>query len=171
MEFGKLTVIKELKKYKNNRTYYLCRCDCGAGKEVSTSQLTSGKSKSCGCLHFSNGEEYIKQVLDDNDIEYIRQKKFEDCKNIRPLPFDFYLPKHNTIIEFDGQQHFEPVEHWGGNKKFEYLKKTNSIKNNYCNDNNIKLIRFPYNIDKEIIKETIINIQESRNDQSLASNC
>lgn len=82
MEFGKLTVIKELKKYKNNRTYYLCRCDCGAEKEVSTSQLTSGKSKSCGCLHFSNGEEYIKQVLDDNNIEYIRQKNLKTAKTL-----------------------------------------------------------------------------------------
>lgn len=53
--FGKLTVLRRVKN-KNNRTCWLCRCDCGREKEVSAHDLKTGKVKSCGCRQFYKGK-------------------------------------------------------------------------------------------------------------------
>jgi very-short-patch-repair endonuclease len=97
------------------------------------------------CESPSKGEDYIKMWLDDLKINYIRQHSFETCKYVNKLSFDFYLPDYNFCIEFDGEQHFKPVEYFGGEKGFELNKKRDSIKNKWCLDNNIDLIRIKYN--------------------------
>ena len=78
------------------------------------------------------------------------QKKFQDCKVKKSLPFDFYLPKYNCCIEVDGQQHYEAIsfEKLNEEEKKEQLKhrqEYDNIKTQYCKDNNIKLIRIKYN--------------------------
>jgi len=99
-----------------------------------------------GCPHCceSKGEKKILNLLKQYKIKFLRQYKFEDCKDKRMLPFDFYLPEHNCCIEYDGIQHFKPIEYFGGVKSFEILKKHDQIKDNYCKLNNINLIRIPY---------------------------
>lgn len=65
------------------------------------------------------------------------------------MPFDFYLTDLNTMIEFDGIQHFEEVEYFGGYEKLLETRFNDEIKNQYCKNNDIKLIRIPYyNYDK-----------------------
>ena len=59
--------------------------------------------------------------------------------------FDFYLPEHKCCIEYDGIQHFESIEYWGGEKKLTSQRKRDEIKTNYCKDNNINLLRIKYN--------------------------
>lgn len=90
----------------------------------------------------SLGERKIRKYLDNNKIEYVQYHWFPDCRDIKPLPFDFYLQKMNTIIEFDGRQHFFDTDY------FSYsLEKTvehDTIKNNYCLEKGIKLIRIQY---------------------------
>ena len=102
----------------------------------------------------SKGEKSIRIWLEKNNIDYIHQHKYEDCKDIYPLPFDFYLPKYNTLIEYDGEQHFRPIEHFGGQEYFEYIQKHDAIKNEYCKNNGISLLRIPYykynNIEEEL---------------------
>jgi len=92
----------------------------------------------------SKGEQYIENYLIDNDIKYIRQYWFKDCRNILPLPFDFYLDELNILIEYDGRQHFESVELFGGEKELLKRKINDEIKNNYCIKNRISLIRISY---------------------------
>jgi hypothetical protein len=99
----------------------------------------------CKLCFESKGEKTIEKILNDNDIFFIRQYKFKECKLKQILPFDFYLPKHNVCIEFDGEQHFKPIEYWGGKKEFEKIKIRDNIKNEYCKNNNIKLLRISYN--------------------------
>ena len=70
--------------------------------------------------------------------------KFDDCRNKNPLPFDFYLPNYNICIEFDGRQHYLPIFYFGGEKMLNYTKNNDNIKNEYCLNNNIKLVRIPY---------------------------
>ena len=101
----------------------------------------------------SIGEYKIKQVLDRYNIEYLREYIF---KNLPRYKFDFYLPNLNTIIEFDGIQHFEPVKRFGGVKMFEKIKIRDLIKDKYCLDNNIKLIRISYK-EVEIVEAIILN--------------
>ncbi len=100
----------------------------------------------CPKCRMSHGERNIKRFLDENNILYESQKKFDKCKNKSPLPFDFYLPKFNACIEYDGEQHFEP--RFTKSKKsfsnFEKIKNNDSIKNGFCVDNNIRLLRIPY---------------------------
>ena len=89
-------------------------------------------------------QEEVALQSEENNIEYIKEKVFKDCKsNSRNLFFDFYLPRQNICIEYDGKQHFEPFYLWG-EKAFEITKRTDKIKNKYCEDNNIKLLRIPY---------------------------
>ena len=75
-----------------------------------------------------------------NKIEFIQEKRFVDCRDKKPLPFDFYLPQYNLIIEFDGRHHFEEK----GRGNHEITVKHDEIKNQYCKDNDINLLRIPY---------------------------
>lgn len=100
----------------------------------------------------SHGEHKIRLWLETNGIEYICQKSFSDCRDIKPLPFDFYLPAINKCIEYDGIQHFEPIEFFGGQEAFEICVKHDNIKNEYCKNNGISLLRIPYfkNVEEEL---------------------
>ena len=114
----------------------------------------------CPSCSSSSGEKKIMYFLTSNNIKYDIQKKFTECKNIKRLPFDFYLPDYNICVEYDGKQHFQPIEYFGGIESFLKTKKRDEIKNKYCEDNNIKLIRIPYwdfdNIEYIIRKELVI---------------
>lgn len=100
--------------------------------------------KGCLICKESKGEIKINNFLLINNVEFIREYRFKDCKNIKTLPFDFYLPEHNICIEYDGIQHFKEVKNWGGKKGYELIKERDKIKNEYCIKNDIKLIRIPY---------------------------
>ena len=83
-----------------------------------------------------------------SNILFEKQKRFSDCRDKNPLPFDFYLPEYNMCIEYDGRQHFEPVNFGGGLQEtkdnFQLTNRHDKIKTQYCIDNNIKLLRIPY---------------------------
>jgi len=105
----------------------------------------------CPFCKKSKGEKQIEQWLKENSIDFIPQKRFEDCKNIYRLSFDFYIPSLNFCIEYDGQQHFKPTG-FGGNpqEKFQRTIENDRIKNNYCQHKNIKLLRISYKELKKI---------------------
>ena len=116
----------------------------------------------CPKCFISKGENLIVNFLDKNNIRYSIQHTFNNCVgNKNKLRFDFYLPDNGICIEFDGKQHFEPVRFNGCSqeealRKFNNCKLSDEIKTNYCLDNNIKLIRIPFNmvdIEKYLIKE------------------
>ena len=60
------------------------------------------------------------------------------------MQFDFYIPNLNLCIEYDGKQHFEPINYFGGIDSFNKQIIKDSIKNDFCHKNNIKLMRIPY---------------------------
>lgn len=86
----------------------------------------------------------IAKYLDNKNIKYERQYKFDDCRSKDKLPFDFYIPSKNIVIEYDGKQHYEIVDYFGGFDDFVGTKIRDTIKTIYCKENNIKLIRIPY---------------------------
>jgi hypothetical protein len=98
----------------------------------------------CPICNVSKGETAVQTFLTNNAIPFEPQKTFDDLIHINKLRFDFYLPKLNVAIEVDGIQHRESVAMFGGDKTFEYIKFLDSIKDKYCLDNGIKLIRLPY---------------------------
>lgn len=106
----------------------------------------------CETNRTSFGERKIKELLDLNKINYIKEKKFEDCRNIKELPFDFYLPDYNICIEYDGELHYRQSQIFGGEKSLERIKKHDKIKDDWCLKNNIKLIRISYRQKRKITK-------------------
>ena len=90
----------------------------------------------------SVGEVRIRKYLENKGIDFKQEYWFNDCRDINPLPFDFYLPSKNTIIEFDGRQHFEETDHFS--YPLEKVRSHDKIKNQYCKQNGIRLIRIPY---------------------------
>lgn len=83
-----------------------------------------------------------------------RQYTYKDCKYIRLLKFDFGLPCLNLCFEYHGKQHYESIEHFGGEEKFKLRQMRDQIKIDYCKKNGIKLIIIPY-WDKEKIPEIL----------------
>jgi hypothetical protein len=96
--------------------------------------------------NISRGAKAVMGFLEEIKIHYTTEKRYEYCRSIYPLPFDFYLPELNALIEYDGIQHVEPIEHWGGQIGFEYRQMCDGIKNNYVCDNNIRLLRIPHKV-------------------------
>lgn len=96
------------------------------------------------CNTTSLGELKIKKFLESNNINFIQQHKFKDCKNKRPLPFDFYIPEYNAVIEFDGMQHYRKSTRDTKNENLKIRQIRDNIKNKYCKNNQIPLLRIPY---------------------------
>lgn len=109
----------------------------------------------------SKGEEKIKQFLINNNIVYVREKRFDDLKSDlnMQLPFDFYLPNYNILIEFDGEQHYRGVKMFGGDNVMNRIKINDGIKNQYVLNSNMYLIRIPYTkiVDIDILLSSYIN--------------
>lgn len=107
---------------------------------------------SCPNCRVSRGESRISRWLTENEIEYIAQHSIEECRDIRPLRFDFFLPDtchgKQCVIEYDGEHHFMPIPYSSipenNIKDFKDTVRRDEIKNAYCRDNDILLIRIPY---------------------------
>ena len=148
--------------YVNGNAKLKWKCSKGHEWEASPDNIKNGK-KWCPVCNESKGENIIDRYLTFNKILFVRQKRFEDCKGIKnKLPFDFYLPQYNLLIEYDGEQHYMPIKfHNCSNetsiKSFQNTINSDNIKNEYCKQNNIKLIRISY-LEKNNIEEILTNI-------------
>ncbi len=146
--FEKLKVIRYDHTNKKGEACWLCDCECGNQTIISGSSLSGGYTKSCGCL-VSAMENDARKYFDNINIDYIQQHTYDDCIYKDKLKFDFYLPDYNCCVEFDGKQHFEPVDFSGKNpeqakENFRLTQIRDEIKKEFCSNNNIKLIRIPY---------------------------
>jgi Zn finger protein HypA/HybF involved in hydrogenase expression len=112
----------------------------------------------CPLCRESRGEREIRKILIKNNINYIPQHKFSDCKNKKSLSFDFYLPDNNLCIEYQGRQHYIECEYFGGEKRFINQITNDEIKKTYCTNNNINLIVIPYYNNINDILKTILPI-------------
>ena len=141
--------IEVIGEYINSQTAILHKCrKCDTVWNAIPNGLLQGHG--CPVCSGSKGEKIIKQYLNEHDLIFIPQYTFSDCKSIYVLPFDFYLPEYNVCIEYDGKQHFEPNEFFGGRTAFEETVRRDKIKTDYCLANNISLLRIRY--DEDIIE-------------------
>lgn len=153
-KINNIEVISE--HYINARTPILHKCTvCGCIWNVSPDNILRGYG--CPECNLSKGENKIKDYLVKHNISYIPQYRFDNCKNIHSLPFDFYLPNYNLCIEYDGIQHFEPIEYFGGELAFNETVIRDSIKTNYCLLNDICLLRIRYDEDVVDILDQYFN--------------
>ena len=143
-----------LVEYINTITKVKIICpDHGIWEQVPNSHLNGNGCPNC---KNSKGENKIRKFLQENNFEFEQEKRFKDCKNKNPLPFDFYLPELNICIEFQGRQHFENVPVFGKHNLIEQIKRDN-IKRDYCRQNNIQLIEICFK-DIEKIDEILLMV-------------
>ena len=118
---------------------------CGTVFTTSLSNYQFGKNMCGNCTaQMSHGEYEIKKVLDFHSIAYNQEYWFHNCRDKNPLPFDFYLPDYNMCIEYQGEQHYRPIDVFEGNEDFELRKYHDQIKRDYCKKCEIILIEIPY---------------------------
>ena len=145
--FGMLEVI-ESAGTKGNHSYVKCKCDCGNIVNVRVEHLkgtSHGRTISCGCASKSSGEIKITKILEEANIEFQVQYRIKDF-NISS-PFDFAIFNNGVLlglIEYDGEQHFESIDFFGGEEKLKLQQERDERKNKWCKENNIRLIRIPY---------------------------
>jgi len=149
-EFVRLSSLVHDNKYQYHLVNYLnsrtkVKIICPKHGEFTQSPHSHLKGHGCSSCNTSKGELIIKKFLDENGVKYIRQYKFSDCKNKKPLSFDFFLPHFNTCVEYDGIQHFKPYGWDKSGSRFKSTQKNDGIKNEYCLKNGIKLVRIKYN--------------------------
>lgn len=156
--FGKLKVA-EFAGYKQvgansvGRAMFRCECDCGNNDVIVAGlSLRTGKTLSCGCLTRSAGEENIENILKSTSIRFKAEYVYLDLKSDDNgyLRYDFAILDSNNhpirLIEFDGEQHFRPVDIFGGQDKFNIVQRNDELKNQYAISHNIPLVRIPYTL-------------------------
>lgn len=122
------------------------KCKCGQNFAINLSNFLIGYTRCPDCVkQDSKYSLAVKEWLEKHSIHYIKEYRFEDCRNIKPLPFDFAINKSDKwiLIEVDGQQHFYTTP-WTNEEDLHNQQLRDKIKNNYCKDHNHILIRIPY---------------------------
>jgi hypothetical protein len=146
---GKEVDILSISKNKTNRLQVEIFCRrCGNKRTLNWSSINSN-GNGCSYCSITKGERRIKYFLEQNNIDFTFQKKYDDCKDKYVLRFDFHLWDYNTIIEYDGEGHFEPRDFKGKGEEwaidqFHQTQKRDAIKTKYCEDNGIPILRIPY---------------------------
>lgn len=141
---GDLYEYKFLGEIKSNKDFFIVIC----AKHGEVSQrIADHIHKGCGCnqCNKSKGEIKIEKWLKANNIEFLVEETFEDCKNVNVLPFDFYLPENNTLIEYQGEQHTNLIPYFHKTEEhFEDQQKRDKIKKEYAVDNGYTFIEIHY---------------------------
>ena len=124
------------------------RIICRKHGEFSQKPNSHLNGRGCPNCNQSNGEKTIKKFLTEYNIKFKHQKTFKKCVYKYVLRFDFYLPDYNLCIEYNGIQHYTPIEFFGGLKKFQINKERFEIKLNFCEKNEIglEIIKYDENV-------------------------
>lgn len=165
---GNFTVLDYCRKlYQRGR--WKCRCNLCGNEEVYISTTNLKNQYSCGCSISSHGEKKIEEILIKYNIPFIKEKRFSDLffEDTGCLArFDFYI-NNKYIVEYDGKQHFiQGTGKYDNKDKFEKTQEHDKIKNEYCKQHNIPLIRIPFteinNLNIDMLKpETSIYLLKS----------
>jgi hypothetical protein len=108
----------------------------------------TSRNRGCPCCRKSKGENKIKYFLDSKQIPYSEEYKIPKCKNILPLPFDFAIFNEEGfligLIEYQGIQHYEPIDAWKGSEGLRKIQLRDAIKKKFCHENNIRFLEIKY---------------------------
>lgn len=162
--FGKLTVMEDSgdRRKKSGGVIWRCKCDCGQEKLVRQDSLVSGRTTSCGCVK-SRGNRKIAEILSKESVNYIPEYSPDDIGgNYR---FDFAVfegEKLSYFIEYDGKQHFEYTGRgWNTEESFFMTEARDKLKDEYCSNKRLPLIRIPYTAFNDILPDDL-RVDKSR---------
>lgn len=147
---GILTEVADLTprhiEVKNDKIGFICNC-CGNIFNATFDYVKFNGRVLCeDCnTNISNLEYKVKMYLEEKGVEYVMQKRFPKCRKKRALPFDFYLPKYNYVIEVNGSQHYyDNKEYFHLNRTLEEQQEVDKYKKQFCIDNNIGYLELPF---------------------------
>ena len=156
-KYGHLTVIARAGSDKNGQAIWECECDCGNPNHLNVlgGNLRKGHTLSCGCERMSHGELAVNKLLTENNIPFEVEKVLFKYSNGHIAKFDFYV-NNEYLIEYDGETHYQCNLHgWHNEKALKEQQERDIIKNQWCKDNNIPLIRIPYTHLKDLCIEDL----------------
>ncbi len=169
--------VRFIKQEKQNKSgQWLWRCECGlCGREFVAlpAKVMNGHISSCGCRKKSSREQLIRNELVRFSATFKEQYSFSDCKDKQPLLFDFAVFSEGQLlclIEYDGKQHYVQIPMFGGKTEFDAACRRDRIKDAYCKENNIRLIRLPYTLSDEEIRSKVRDIIIRRDCNTIISN-
>lgn len=141
--------VNDIQHNGTSRRIIVCHNKCGFKYSVNQWHFMHGQ----GCPHCKNnhGEWKVRNYLKKNNF-YFQEQFLIHTRSGKNLKFDFYLEEGNNkyAIEYNGIQHYKPIEWFGGQKNFIAQQERDKEKTNYCLENGIILITIPYN-DESII--------------------
>jgi len=128
--------------YLNSKTKVIITCI----KHGDFLQTPNNHLRGNGCpnCNSSKGELFVKKYLKENNIEFIQQHTFENLKIKRRLKCDFFLPKKNVIIEYNGIQHYISKKQFGGKEGLKRTQKSDNLKRLFCSENGINLLEIKF---------------------------
>lgn len=134
-------------KYVSQKDQVQIICRTHGSFFVSANNHQNGAGcQSCSACS-SSGENAVEKFLSDVGVEHEREKGFPGLIGKgHPYWFDFYLPEINTCIEYNGIQHYEPVEFFGGQKALNETIRRDQEKRQWCQTNGVRLIEIPYTV-------------------------
>ena len=148
--YGKLTVLEEfMERTQYRQIKWICRCQCGNTVIVQGNHLRSGHTQSCGCTN-SRGEAKISSVLSAKGVQFQGQYTFSDLISDKGghLFFDFAVFNNSQLIgliEYDGIQHYQEAKgSWSSADSLAERQHRDQIKDEYCANHNILLLRIKY---------------------------
>lgn len=132
-----------IEAYKNMNTKIMCtHTKCNRSFAVAPKEFLAKRSGCPSCAMY-RGEAEIARVLNELKIHALTQVRFANLKHKGLLKFDFYLPDYDVCIEYDGAFHYTPI--WSSTEaEFKEAKARDKLKDKYCAENGIELIRIPY---------------------------
>ena len=152
-----------LDTYINARTKLRVKHNkCGNTYEVKPYSFLQGNR--CPYCNSPKGELIISKILNKLSIPYESQKTFDDLKDRDCLSYDFYIPGQNILIEYQGLQHYQPIDYFGGDTTFKKQQRHDKLKAEYAKSHNYNLIDVPYTQDtlfkikKYLVKHGLKNI-------------
>jgi very-short-patch-repair endonuclease len=151
----------ELQDFVNAHSKIPIRCpEHGVFRQSVAAHL---KGHGCPSCAQSGGEQRVREALHALGVEFDEQVRFAECRDRRGLPFDFFVPSHRLLIEFDGRQHYDNSELWGGAEKLTETQRHDRIKDQFAAEHGYRLVRIPYwdteNIE-DIILETLTSSEQ-----------
>jgi len=142
-----------LTKYINQRENVIIICPKHGEFESNAGNHLTGSG--CPNCNISKGENLIRQILLTNDVKFEQQHTFKKLRDKRKLKCDFYLPDYNLVIEFNGRQHYEPINTFGGRDALKETQRRDQIKREYLKDNDMNLLEINYknnDVEGELMK-------------------
>lgn len=166
---GSKTYVNPNTSRKSIRAMWLCRCDCGRTVTVTGESLKNGDTTSCGCQKSSKYEMYVEQYLESQgyvkNVDFFREKTYSDLLGVGHqhlrLDFEVHLKSGDVVlVECQGEQHYKPIDWYGGVDYFEKLQQHDALKKEFAKQKKLQLIEVPYTA---VLYDNIVDILQQNN--------